>query len=222
MPRIARVVIPGVPHHVTQRGNRRLKTFFGVRDFLEYKKHLADMCRRFAVEIWAYCLMSNHVHFIACPETEEGLHLAYQETHKRYTRYLNFRKHWRGHVWQSRFSSFPMDEAHLLRAARYIERNPVNSGMVADPGDYPWSSVSAHLKGTDDDLVKVAPLLELVGSWDDFLKTPLTAAEIEKLELHERTGRPLGSNSFLKQLEQKTGRRFRLERPGRKPQKPTS
>jgi putative transposase len=217
MPRLARIVIPGVPHHVTQRGNRRMKTFFGVRDFREYQDLLADACRRFNVEIWAYCWMTNHVHFVACPRDEQGLRKVCQEAHKSYSRYLNFRKSWRGHLWQARFSSFPMDETHLLRAARYIERNPVDAGIVSKPEDYAWSSARAHLNGTDDDVVKVQPLLERVEDWREMLATPLTGREIEALHRHERTGRPLGSKSFIRTLEKKTGRKIVPRRPGRKP-----
>ena len=112
--RIARAVAPGLPHHVTQRGNRRQQTFFCDGDYDGYLELMSTWCREHDVEIWAYCLMPNHVHLIAVPEREEGLMLAIGEAHRRYTRMVNFREGWRGHLWQGRFASFIMDERHLL------------------------------------------------------------------------------------------------------------
>jgi len=124
MARIARVVAPGLPHHVTQRGNRRQQTFFCDDDYRAYLELMAQWCSRCAVEIWAYCLMPNHVHLIAVPESKDGLRSAIGEAHRRYTRRINFREGWRGHLWQGRFASYTMEERYLLAAARYIEMNP--------------------------------------------------------------------------------------------------
>jgi putative transposase len=165
MARIARVVVPGIPHHVTQRGNRRQQTFFLPDDYKAYIDLLAEWCRICRVEILAWCLMPNHVHLIVVPETETALARAIGEAHRRYTRRINFREGWRGHLWQERFASFPMDEGYLLAAARYIEMNPVAAGIVSHPGDYRWSSAGAHLAGLDDALTRVEPLLALVDSW---------------------------------------------------------
>jgi putative transposase len=215
MARIARVVAPGYPHHITQRGNRRQQTFFCDEDYLTYIDLLAEWCRKYEVDIWSWCLMPNHVHLIAVPQTENGLARAVGEAHRRYTRRINFREKWRGHLWQERFSSFPMGESHALAAARYIEMNPVAAKLVANPQDYRWSSARAHLEGKDDGLVRVAPLLEMVGDWRNFLA--LTSDEdVDLLHRHERTGRPLGSESFLDQLEQQFDRTFRPQKPGPK------
>src|ERR1035437_250303 len=119
MVRIARIIAPGIPHHVTQRGNRRMQTFFCDQDYQEYINLMAQWCNRCNVAIWAYCLMPNHVHIIAVPETEGGLRQAIGETHRRYTCMINVREGWRGHLWQGRFTSFPMDERHLLAAVHY-------------------------------------------------------------------------------------------------------
>src|SRR5438105_2893425 len=125
MARIARVVAPYFPHHIIQRGNRRQKTFFNERDYHVYLSLMAEWTARLGVEIWAYCLMTNHVHLIAVPKNEMGLRTAIGEAHRRYTRHVNFREGWRGHLWQGRFASYPMEERYLLMAARYIEKNPV-------------------------------------------------------------------------------------------------
>jgi len=215
MARIARVIAPGCPHHVTQRGNRRQKTFFCDEDYLAYVDLMAEWCKLYHVEILAWCLMSNHVHLIAVPETEVGLARAIGEAHRRYTRRINFREKWRGHLWQERFASFPMDESYLLATARYIEMNPVAAKLVERPEDYRWSSARSHLTGQDDGLVKAAPLLDLVPDWQKFLMMT-TDEEVDMLHRHERTGRPLGRPGFIEKLESMLGRALRPQKPGPK------
>jgi putative transposase len=124
MARSARVIAPGTPLHVTQRGNRRQQTFVGEEDYQHYLELMAQFCRAEQVAIWAYCLMPNYVHMIVVPQSAESLRRAIGEAHRRYTRRINFREGWRGHLWQGRFASFVMDEDHLLTAARYVELNP--------------------------------------------------------------------------------------------------
>ncbi len=114
MARIGRVVVPEIPHHITQRGNRRQKVFFQASDYESYISLLREWCNRYSVEIWAYCLMPNHVHIVAVPHTEKGLSRAIGEVHRRYTRMINFREKWRGYLWQGRFTSYPMDERYLM------------------------------------------------------------------------------------------------------------
>jgi len=154
---------------VTQQGNRRQQTFVADDDYEEYRTLLADSCRSCGTQVLAYCLMPNHVHLILVPADEFGLRDALGEAHRRYTRMINFREGWRGHLWQERFHSFVMDEQHLLAAARYVERNPVRARLRARPQDWPWSSAAAHLAASDDALVSVRPLLELVPNWAAFI-----------------------------------------------------
>jgi putative transposase len=216
MARIARIVIPGIPHHITQRGNRRLQTFFCDDDYREYLTLMADSCRRYDVAVWAYCLMPNHVHLIAVPEQADSFRRALGEAHRRYTRHVNFREQWRGHLWQERFASFPLSENHLLAAARYVELNPLRAGLVKEPWSYKWSSARAHAEGRDDNLVRVGPLLELVADWRSFIEEDITGAEIERFRLHERTGRPLGEAAFLERMETMVGRVLKRQKPGPK------
>ena len=145
MARLARLVVPGLPHHVTQRGNRRQQTFFCEEDYAAYLELMAEWCAKRGVEIWAYCLMPNHVHLVAVPQSKDGLRRAIGEAHRRYTRRINFREKWRGYLWQGRFASFVMDEPYLLAAARYVELNPLRANLVADAAEWPWSSAGAHL-----------------------------------------------------------------------------
>ncbi len=217
MARFARVVVPGLPHHVTQRGNRRLETFFGEADYRAYMALLAEYCGKAGVAVWAYCLMPNHVHLILVPKDEDGLRRALGEAHRRYTRRVNLREGWRGHLWQERFHSFAMDEPHLLAAARYVELNPVRAKLARRPADWRWSSARAHLSGRDDALVEVAPLLERVGDWRAFLAGGLADDALQAIRRHARTGRPLGGAAFVERLEARLGRPLRPGKRGRKP-----
>jgi len=216
MARLARVIAPGLPHHVTQRGNRRLQTFFCDEDYQCYVDLMAQFCKAQQVEIWAYCLMPNHVHLIAVPQSGDGLRRAIGEAHRRYTRMVNFREGWRGHLWQGRFSSFVLDDRYLLTAARYVELNPVRAGLVNSPRQYRWSSAAAHQRGADDALVRVRPLLQLAPDWRRFLTRVIREEDLKILRAHEHTGRPLGEDAFLESLEQNLGRILRRKKPGPK------
>ena len=216
MARLARVVLPGYPHHITQRGNRRQDVFFQDSDYENYLELLKEWCDSEGIIIWAYCLMTNHVHLIVVPKKRSNLGKAIGETHRRYTRMINFREGWRGHLWQGRFASFPLDNDHLLAAARYIERNPVAAGMVEHPWDYPWSSARAHIEGRDNILVRVKPLLEMVDDWRDFISLETTKEMVRTFHRHEHTGRPLGDKAFVERLEAATGRELMRKKPGPK------
>lgn len=206
MARMARVIAVGMPHHITQRGNRRQQTFFSKEDYTAYIELMAEWCVRHAVDIWAYCLMPNHIHLIAVPSNSEGLRLAIGEAHRRYTLRINFRKGWKGYLWQGRFSSFVMDERYVLACVRYVENNPVRARLVKQPEQWHWSSAAAHIAGENDRLVNVAPMLSLIRSdWRQFLAGALLTEEMKEIRKHERTGRPLGNAGFVEGLEQKLG-----------------
>jgi putative transposase len=159
--------------------------------------------------------MPNHVHLIAVPQNETGLARAIGEAHRRYTRRFNFRENWRGHLWQERFASFPMDENHLLAAISYVEMNPVAAKMVVKPEEYRWSSARSHLEGTEDMLASSFPLYNLIPDWKDLLHLS-SEAELKILKRHEHTGRPLGRDSFVATLEKTLGRVLRPQKPGPK------
>ena len=179
---------------------------------------MAEWTGKCGVEIWAWCLMPNHVHLIAVPAAYDSLARAIGEAHRRYTRRINFREKWRGHLCQKRFASFPLDENYLPATARYIDMNPVAAGFVAHPEDYLWSSARAHLTGTDDPLVQhdTSPRPAMVSNWREFLSLS-HEDELKVLKRHERTGRPLGSDPFVHQLEGELSRPLRPRKPGPKP-----
>lgn len=217
MARMARVVVPGYPHHVTQRGNRRQKTFFCDDDYRYYIELLSIYSKEYCTEVWGYCLMPNHVHLVMVPRDEDGLRAVLGEAHRRYTRHVNFRKGWRGHLWQERFHSFVMDESYLLATVRYVERNPVVANLCQYPDEWPWSSAAAHVAGMDDELVRVKPMLDLVDDWMAYLSDTNEHTQVhEHIERHTRTGRPLGDAGFVSMLETITGKSLSPKRPGRK------
>lgn len=217
MARLPRLVIPGLPYHVTQRGNRRQRTFFEDGDYALYRDLLAQAADRAGAEIWAYCLMPNHVHIIIAPSDEDGLRRTFADAHRRYTGYINARHRWTGHLWQGRFGAVVMDEAHLAAAARYVSLNPVRARLVDKAQDWRWSSVAAHLAGEDDALVTVAPLLERYGPFAGFLDDPRAdEAAWTALRMSETTGRPLGSDEWIERLEAKTGRTLKPQKRGPK------
>jgi len=217
MARMGRVVFPGIPHHVMQRGVRRNDVFHSEADYQLYIALLSDFCDKSETEIWAYCLMTNHVHLIMVPSSEDGLRASLGEAHRRYTLHINRRESCRGHLWQERFHSFPMDEQYLLAAVRYVEMNPVRATTVKQADDYPWSSAVAHLSGGDDGLVKVGPMLDRVSNWQAYLDSGLDDQTLNLLRKHTNTGRPAGSEPFIDKLEQMAGQILRPLQRGRKP-----
>jgi len=223
MARIARVVVPNAPHHVTQRGNRRLQTFFSDEDYQAYLDLLANWCGRHGVRLWAYCLMPNHSHLILVPPSEDAMARAVGETHRRYSRRINFRENWRGHLWQGRFASFVMDEAYLIAATRYIERNPVRAKFVERAEDWPWSSAAGHVDGRRKSLAENNWLADLtagwVCDWREFLADADDAALGAAMRRAETTGRPLGDSAFIRSIEKRLHRRLRPHTPGPKPTK---
>jgi putative transposase len=220
MARMPRIAVPGCPHHVTARGNRREPIFFEDGDQDIYCDMLAEHTRKADVDVWAYCLMPNHVHLVLCPSDEKGLSKAVGAAHKRWANFINGRGRWRGHLFENRFASVAMDEGHLISAIRYVALNPVRARLVARAEDWKWSSVRAHLEGKDDGLVRVGPVLGRVKEFAALIADRTEDAGFAALRAAEHTGRPLGTRDFIEGLERVLGRRIARRAPGRKPTKP--
>ncbi|MES2497148.1 MAG: transposase [Pseudomonadota bacterium] len=228
MARLSRIVIPGVAHHVTQRGNRRQPVFFSDDDRDLYLQLLREGCARARVRCLAWCLMDNHVHLILVPEDADGLRAALGEAHRRYTRHVNLREGWRGYLFQGRFASYPMDDPHLVAAMRYVERNPVAAGLVAQAEDWRWSSARSHVAGrrtADDPLTDVKALGAHVPNWRAMLRHGAEAggagaegeALAEAIEARLRTGRPLAADDWIADQEAAIDRTLAPARRGPKP-----
>jgi putative transposase len=192
-----------------------MDVFFSDKDRRGYLSFLAEAVTRFGLEILAWCLMTNHVHFVAIPLKETSLARGFGEAHRRYTRMKNFEQHVRGYLFQGRFSSSVLDEQHLLAAVRYVELNPVRAGMVAQAWDYPWSSAAFHTGNSEcDPLVRDKTLSGLITDWQGFL-AGASADEVDRVRTATQTGRPSGDDDFVATVENLTGRDLRKGTPGR-------
>lgn len=222
MSRMARVVAAGVPHHITQRGNRRADVFFDDEDRVAYRQAVLHSFTYHQLKVWAYCMMSNHVHFIVVPPDEKSMGYGLRDAHTSYALGFNRRHGLSGHLWQGRFFSCPLDDAHAWAAIRYVERNPLRAGMVEDPVDYKWCSASAHCgKGTDALLPGDFPPADTIPDWHAWLKTQ-PEDEIKRIRKCTTTGRPCGSKRFLDKLEETLGRSLHHQKPGPKQRPPDS
>jgi putative transposase len=223
MARLPRIVIPSVPHHVTQRGNRRLPIFFSDEDRCAYLSLIAEACAAQGTVCLGWCLMDNHVHLILVPATEDGLRATLAEAHRRYSRRINFREDWRGYLFQGRFASYPMDDTHLMVAVRYVENNPVAAKMVAHAQEWRWSSARSHIAGkrvADDPLTDVGALGRHVRNWRALLRVGLEAmddlASVEEIEARTRTGRPLAAPEWIADAEAAMDRKLAPQKRGPK------
>ena len=222
MARLARVVVPGMPHHVTQRGNRREAVFFDEADRQRYVSLWLDARDRFGLEVWAWCLMTNHVHLVVVPPSSEALGEAMRGLNSRYTLATNRRAGLCGHLWQSRFYSTPLARAHALAAVRYVERNPVRAGLVRQAWDYPWSRAAAHCGLRRDALVSDGcALMGEVACWRDYLSNE-DDAWVAMLRARTGTGRPCGSEDFVATLQERLGRVLLPGKRGPKPKRDRS
>jgi putative transposase len=202
MPRIARVVAVGYPHHITHRGNYKQIIFEEENDFIQYSKIIKKYSEKYLLSILTYCLMPNHVHFIALPEVKESLAKTFNVSQMVYAQYMNNKREITGHLWQGRFYSCVLDELHLYAAIRYVERNPVRAGLVKNPCDWKWSSAREHVMGEKG----IIPLMDIsnlvkINNWEEFLRIEDEEEFLDEIRKHTNTGRPLGDKTFLRKLE---------------------
>jgi putative transposase len=217
MARLARVVVPNLPHHVTQRGNGRARTFFSDADYALYRDLLAHECRAAGVTIWSWVLMPNHVHLILVPADPDGLRRALAAVHRRYAGHIHARQKRTGHFWQGRFGAVAMDEAHAAAALVYGAMNPVRARLVPRPQDWPWSSAAALLRGRGDGITDVAAVRRVFPRLRELLTREPPPEAQTRLRRAETIGRPIGSETFLSALESRLARPLRPAKPGPKP-----
>ncbi|MCY3018395.1 MAG: transposase [Planctomycetota bacterium] len=216
MARLARVVVPGIPHHITQRGNRRAKVFDDDESRRAYLAFVAQYARRYGVDVWAYSLMDNHVHWVVAPKAETSLAQCFRGAHTRFSMAVNAARGETGHLWQNRYFSCPLDETHLWAAVRYVERNPVRAGLVRRAEQYGWSSARAHCGLRADALLSADfPPAGVVADWREWLREE-DPAQSEAVRKNTYTGRPCGSLSFVERLEGLLRRTLQLQKVGRK------
>jgi putative transposase len=221
MPRTSRIVISGVPHHVTQRGNNRQDVFFVDDDRRVYLSLLGRAAQKEGLSLMGYCLMTNHVHLIAIPSGADSLARALGRTHFHYSQYINQLHKRSGHLWQARFYSCALDERHAWAALRYVEQNPVRARLAREPWDWAWSSAAAHVGDPDGSgMLDLAQWRQMMAAadWRAELSRRLPEEDSKPLRANTLTGRPLGSDGFISKLETKLGRRLR-PLPGGRPKK---
>ncbi len=215
MARIARVVVPGLPHHIVQRGNRNQSVFFSNSDRFRYLYLLRKISYKYGVSFLSYCLMDNHM--IAIPEKEDSLSLCFRKAHSIYSRYVNAQFDWRGHLWQNRFHSSPLGPSFLYNAVRYTEQNPVRAGIVRNAWDYRWSSAGFHVgKVLSDPLVQIDNnLYSMVDDWRTYLSINPDTVHLLELRKAAKRNRPIGSKQFMKNMNDRFGVPFTARKPGR-------
>lgn len=211
MPRIARAVAPGYPHHITQRGNYQQPVFEDEKDFKRYLSWLKEYSRKYDLRIWAYCLMNNHVHYICVSDRADSLSMTFNTLHMRYSQYFNKKKKGvRGHLWQGRFFSCVLDERHLYAAIKYVENNPVRAMLVDSPEKYQWSSTVGHImKGSDSVLSGDCYLEQEIKDWIGYLRGEEDKQLIENIRKNSMSGRPCGDDTFIQAIEGIIGRRLK-------------
>ncbi len=201
MSRTARIVVPGLPHHLTQRGNRGQPVFFTDRDRQRYLVWLAEGAARYGLRVWAYCLMTNHVHLVVVPTGAHSLARALSLAHTKYAQALNAENGWDGHLWQGRFFSCALDDEHLWSAVRYVERNPVRAGLVEHASQYAWSNAPAHCGSrADPALAPDLPLLRQIDDWPAWLEESEDVVVLDRIRDCTASGRPCGGETFSRDV----------------------
>jgi len=217
MPRIARIVGIGYPHHIIQRGNNRQDIFFDQEDRRLYLKWLEKYSLECSCTVHAYCLMKNHVHLLVVPKNNSSLAKTMQKLSLRFTQHINKKYKRTGRLWECRFYSALVDkESYLWSVGRYIERNPVRAKIISKPDEYQWSSAKANASGKRMGFIK--------SIWEDdteregyiaFLNNPDKEDEIEVIKKSTISGKPIGSKEFLNQMLETLGVTINTRSKGR-------
>lgn len=206
MPRRPRLILPGFPHHITDRGNRRAPIFREDADRRFYLSKLLKYSQIYELRLYAYCLMNNHVHHIAVPPTREAASCCMHDLHGVYANYFNRKYGQIGHLWQERFFACVLGDSHLWNAVRYVERNPVGGHLVEHAEDYRWSSARAHCGLVDDPVLDPDfPPQGIIPDWRIWLDNELAEEDLKDIRTATRKGIPYASESFIRELERLTG-----------------
>ena len=224
MPRRARLLVPGVPVHLIQRGNNRSACFYADEDYRFYLEHLAEQATKHGCALHAYCLMTNHVHLLVTPQREDSLAQLMKALGQRYVQYVNRTYRRSGTLWEGRFRSCLLQqETHVLACYRYIELNPARAAMVAHPAEYRWSSYRGNAQGETNALLTPHPLYRSLGSdgaerqanYRELFRCELDPGLIDEIRLATNGNFALGNSLFIDQIEQALGRRAARGKPGR-------
>jgi len=215
MARLPRFVIPGQPQHVIQRGNNREVIFIADDDYQFYLEGLQDACKKYQCDVHAYVLMTNHVHLLMTPHTENGISKVMQSLGRRYVQYFNYTYERTGTLWEGRYKATLIDsESYLLTCSRYIELNPVRAQMTKHPSEYPWSSYRYNALGKEDPLITPHLLYKRLGksvderkkSYRQLFRTRIADMTLEEIRQATNKAWVLGNDRFKKKVEKLTAR----------------
>jgi putative transposase len=216
MCRLARVVLPGFPHHITQRGIRRFDIFRDRKDRELYLDLFEESSRRFGLRICAYCLMTNHVHFVGIPLHKDSIWKTFHRCHGVYAVKFNAKYDLAGHLFQGRPYSSVLDERHFWSAMRYVEQNPVRAGMVVKAEEHEWSSARSHCEYSVDRLLDANWIkLDQIANWKGWLREEQNDEDLLRIRSNTFTGRPCGDEYFVQRVEAETGRQLQPQKRGR-------
>ena len=208
MPRIARIIAPGLPHHVCQRGNNHQPTFQDNADRKKYLELLSHYLSKYHCGLMAYCLMDNHVHLLLNPPSKASMSKTMQCVSLCYTQYYNAKYGRSGRLWECRYHSCVVDtNRYLWNAGCYIEQNPVRAGIVKNAADYLYSSAAAHITGIKDPVInRVLFDKDDLKSYREMLGKPLTKEHYETIRRCTRLGKPAGESKFIEKIAALLGR----------------
>ena len=225
MPRNARIIINDYPHHIIQRGHNRQVVFASDNDYLVYLDNLREWKEKFGCKVYAYCLMTNHVHLIIDPGPDgNNLSMLMKRVAGRQTRHVNKTEGRSGTLWEGRYKSSPISmDDYLLACCRYIELNPVRAGIVAAPEAYRWSSYGAKVGTTKQNWLDFDPLYLGLAStakkrqerYRDFVLGTIAEKETEQIRRSIQRGQLTGTGKFVEEIEEKTGKRIEFRGQGR-------
>jgi len=215
MARLARITLAGYPHHVVQRGSGERRVFEAPDDYRRYLGWLGEGADRYGLDIWAYCLMPNHVHFVCVPRMDGALAKTFNAIHMRYAQYFNGKRDAAGQLWRPRFMSCILDDPSVREEIRFVETNPVRAGLVSRAEDYPWSSARSHVTGEPDSILDGGPPTSEIGDWNEYLSAGGDESILCRGRQCLKRGRPSGAQDFVRKLEEIVGRRLEALPRGR-------
>ena len=229
MPRRPRLRLAGMPFHVIQRGHNRSACFFSERDYYCYLRELTVQAVHHNVAVHAYVLMTNHVHLLVTPASDDGLGQVMKVVGQRYVDYVNRTYGRSGTLWGGRFRSCLVDsEGYLLRCHQYIEMNPVRAGMIDHPAAYPWSSYRFNAEGVANPALTLHPAVTALGdsperrrlAYRELFQQDLQSEWLAQIRDSTNGGHVLGSGSFQDKIARTLGRPVARQKrgPKRKPE----
>ena len=206
MPRPARLIVPGLPFHLTHRGNNKQKLFYSDEDRRKYLFWFQEASQEWGMRVLSFCLMDNHVHFVALPDRLDSFAKVINVVHRRYAIYLNQKNGATGHLWEGRYYSCLLDQRHLMMALRYVECNPVRAGLVLKPWDWVWSSAREHIgKGKGYISLEDMRALIAVPSWKEFICQVEREEDLKELRKQTMSLKAWADLDFKESIEKKYG-----------------